>query len=146
MTDVEPDGETFSRTMRLALASGGIDRSEIDYICAHAPSDPVTDAVECQAIKEVFGPKLSYRIPISSIKSMIGNPLSAAGILQVLASILTISKMIIPPTTNYEYPDPRCDLDYVPNSPRSKEISTALINSHGLGASDTTLIIRKYRD
>jgi len=145
MTDLQPDGIEFARTIRLAIADGGLHPSEIGYISAHAPSDPVSDAVESQAIKQVFGPKLSYRIPISSIKSMIGNPLGAAGILQVLASVLTINTGIVPPTINYEYPDTRCDLDYVPNVARKKEVSTALINSHGLGASDTTLIIRKHR-
>jgi 3-oxoacyl-[acyl-carrier-protein] synthase II len=143
---LQPDGKEFARTMRLALADGGLRPSEIDYVCAHAPSDPVSDAVECRAIKEVFGPELSYRIPISSIKSMIGNPLAAAGVLQVLASVLAMNEGIIPPTINYEYPDPNCDLDHVPNTPKKKDISTALINSHGLGASDTTLIIRRYRD
>ncbi len=144
MTDLQPSGSEFARTMRLALADGRLHPSGIDYISAHAPSDRVSDAVESQAIKRVFGPKLCYRIPISSIKSMIGNPLAAAGILQVISSVLTINRGIIPPTINYEYPDPRCDLDYVPNAAREKEVSTVLINSHGLGASDTTLIIREY--
>jgi 3-oxoacyl-[acyl-carrier-protein] synthase II len=146
MTDLQPDGVEFARTMRLALADAGSHVSEIDYISAHAPSDPVSDIVESRSIKEVFGPELAYRIPISSIKSMIGNPLGAAGILQVLASVLTIEKGVIPPTINYEYPDPDCDLDYVPNISRQVEVSTVLINSHGLGASDTTLVIRKYRE
>ena len=92
----------------------------------------------------VFGPKLSYKIPISSIKSMIGNPLGAAGILQVLASILTINNGMISPTINYEYPDPDCDLEYVPNTARKMEVSIALINAHGLGSNDSTLIIKKY--
>ena len=143
LTNLQPGGGGFSRTMRLALANGHLDPSEIDYICAHAPSDPASDIIESMGIKEVFGPKLSYTIPISSIKSMLGNPLGAAGILQVVASVLVINSAIIPPTINYEYPDPDCDLDYVPNTSRQKEVSVALINAHGLGASDTTLIIRK---
>ncbi len=146
LTDIEPNAKEFARTMRIALKDGGLQPSEVDYICAHAPSDPVSDAVESQAIKQVFGPELSYKIPISSVKSMIGNPLGAAGILQVLASVLTIKNGIIPPTINYEYPDPRCDLDYVPNASRKNKVCTALINSHGLGASDTTLIIKEYRE
>jgi 3-oxoacyl-[acyl-carrier-protein] synthase II len=146
MTELEPAGREFARTMRLALRDGGSDLSEIDYICAHAPSDPVSDAVESQAIKKVFGPNLSQKIPISSIKSMIGNPLGAAGIVQAVVAVLTINKGILPPTINYEYPDPRCDLDYVPNTPRKKEVSTALVNSHGLGASDTTLVVKRYSE
>lgn len=146
LTDLQPSGEEFARTMRLALADGHLHPAEIDYICAHAPSDPVSDIVESQAIKKVFGLKLSHKVPISSIKSMIGNPLGAAGILQVLASVLTINRGMIPPTINYEYPDPDCDLEYVPNTARRKEVSIALMNAHGLGASDTTLIIRKYQE
>jgi 3-oxoacyl-[acyl-carrier-protein] synthase II len=132
--------------MLLALANGGLSPSRIDYISAHAPSDPVSDAVECQAIKKVFGQEPSSMIPVSSIKSMIGNPLGAAGILQVLSAVSTIMTGVIPPTINYEYPDPVCDLDCVPNVARKKEVSTALINSHGLGASDTTLIVERARE
>lgn len=144
LTDIQPDGKEFGRTMRLALANGRLDPSEIDYICAHAPSDPVSDSAESKAIKWVFGPDLAYQIPVSSIKSMIGNPLGAAGAMQVLASVLAINRRILSPTINYDYPDPACDLDYVPNASRNKDVVTALINAHGLGASDTTLIIRRY--
>jgi 3-oxoacyl-[acyl-carrier-protein] synthase II len=144
LADLQPDGRELARSMSLALRDGALRPSDIDYICAHAPSDPVSDIVETKAIKRVFGTTLSYRIPVSSIKSMIGNPLAAAGVLQVLACVLAMEKGSLPPTINYEHPDPLCDLDYVPNVSRRTQISTALINSHGLGSSDTTLILRRF--
>lgn len=127
-----------------ALANAHIDPSEIDYISAHAPSDIYYDVLETQAIKDVFG-KWAYRIPVSSIKSMIGNPLSASGPLQVISALLSLKEGIIPPTINYEYPDPNCDLDYVPNVFRRNNVEMVLINSHGFHGTDASLIVRKYQ-
>lgn len=135
--------ESMATAMKKALESAHIHPSEIDYISAHAPSDPFSDIFETQAIKDVFG-KMAYRIPVSSIKSMIGNPQSAAGPLQVISSLLALNEGIIPPTINYEYPDPECDLDYVPNVARRNIVEYVLINSHGVNGSDASLIIRKY--
>lgn len=130
------------RAMKGAIENAGISADQIDYICAHAPSDQF-DTIETNAIKSVLG-RRAYSIPTSSIKSMIGNPLSAAGPLQLIASIMVFERNIIPPTINYEYPDPDCDLDYVPNKAREcKDIRTILINSHGFGGINSSLIIVK---
>jgi len=131
------------RAMALALKDAHIKPQEVDYICAHAPSDEF-DRIESIAIKQVFG-KHAYEIPVSSIKSMIGNPLSAAGPLQVVASIMVLERGIIPPTINHKSPDKDCDLDYVPGKAREcKGINTILINTHGFGGINSTLIIRRY--
>ena len=132
----------IERTMKITLQQAGLMPNELDYICAHGPSDDF-DRVETEAIKAVLG-EHAYKIPVSSIKSMIGNPLSAAGPLQLIASIMVMERGIIPPTINYEYPDPDCDLDYVPNKAREcNSISHILINSHGIGGVNSSLVIRK---
>ena len=130
----------IKRAMCLAIQHSDISPLEIDYICAHAPSDDF-DRIETMAIKEIFG-QYSYRLPVSSIKSMIGNPLSAAGPLQLIASIMVLKRGIIPPTINYENPDPDCDLNYVSGKSRQcGGISNILINSHGFGGVNSSLII-----
>lgn len=138
-------GEGFVETMRLVLEDSDINSDSINYICAHGPSDKIRDIAETNAIKRVFN-KYAYKIPISSIKSMIGNPLSAAGPMQVIASVLAIQNSIIPPTINYEYPDPECDLDYVPNKARKNNVDVVLINSQGFGGNNSSIIMKKYTD
>jgi 3-oxoacyl-[acyl-carrier-protein] synthase II len=132
--------QAFVRCMSLAMSEARVSPEDIDYICAHAPSDPQGDRIETEAIKTVFGVR-SYRIPVSSIKSCIGNPVAAAGALQTIATSLAMRDGMVPPTINYEYPDPACDLDYVPNTCRRNEIDTALINSHGIGGTYSSLIV-----
>lgn len=134
--------EGFKKTMEKAVHQASISPSEIDYISAHGPSHQLIDKVETDAIKRLFGQK-AYRIPVSSIKSMIGNPLSAGGVLQVAALPLSFQEGIIPPTINYQHPDPECDLDYVPNKPRYNEVRVALVNSHGLAGGNSSLVIKK---
>jgi 3-oxoacyl-[acyl-carrier-protein] synthase II len=130
----------IERTMRLALQNSGIEPEEIDYICAHAPSDGF-DRIETIAIKQVFK-EHAYNIPVSSIKSMTGNPLSSAGVLQMIASLMVFEKNIIPPTINLECPDLDCDLDYVPQKSRKSDgIKTILVNSHGFGGVNASMII-----
>jgi len=137
-----PAVATFSSMITSALASAGISGEDVDYICAHAPSDPFLDRVESLAVKHALG-RLAYRIPISSIKSMIGNPVAAAGVLQAIASLLAMRDGVIPPTINYEYPEPECDLDYVPNVPRHNKVNVAVVNSHGLGGNYSVLVVRR---
>ncbi len=133
----------IERAIRVALKQADLNVNKLDYICAHGPSDDF-DRIETNAIKAVLG-EHAYKIPVSSIKSMIGNPLSAAGPLQLIASIMVMEKGIIPPTINYEYPDPNCDLDYVPNKAREcNSIRHILINSHGFGGVNSSLIIKKF--
>ncbi len=131
--------------MRLVLEKSEINPNSVSYICAHAPSDRIRDIAETNAIKEVFG-QYAYKVPISSIKSMIGNPLSAAGPMQIVASVLAIQDSIIPPTINYEYPDPECDLDYVPNEARKNNVDVVVINSQGFGGNNSSIIVKKYRE
>jgi 3-oxoacyl-[acyl-carrier-protein] synthase II len=136
--------EGMKEAMEKALFQAFVSPSEIDYISAHGPSHVLIDKVETNAIKKLFGQE-AYRIPISSIKSMIGNPLAAGGPLQVAALPLTFQEGIIPPTINYQYPDPECDLDYVPNKPRYNNVKMALVNSHGIAGGNASLLLKKCR-
>ncbi|MCM8769660.1 MAG: beta-ketoacyl-[acyl-carrier-protein] synthase II, partial [Candidatus Omnitrophica bacterium] len=115
-----------------------------DYINAHGTSTPLNDRSETRAIKKVFG-QHSYRIPISSIKSMTGHLLGAAGAVEFVATVLSVETGMIPPTINYEFPDPECDLDYVPNQARSWSIKVAISNSFGFGGHNATLVAKRYR-
>ena len=124
------------------MGSAGKTTDDIDYICAYGPGHPALDIVETDMIKRVFG-RRAYNIPISSIKGVTGNPLSAAGPLQVIACGLCFKHGVIPPTANYEVPDPRCDLDYVPGRFRTRKINTALINVRGLGGGNSSLIVAR---
>ena len=144
ITAPSPDGQSAARAMSNALADGGVKPEEVDYINAHGTSTPLNDKVETFAIKKVFG-DYAYKIPISSSKSMIGHLLGAAGGVELIATILSIEKEMLPPTINYEFPDPECDLDYVPNKARPKKINVALSNSLGFGGHNATLVVRTYK-
>jgi 3-oxoacyl-[acyl-carrier-protein] synthase II len=144
ITAPSPDGQSAARAISNALADGGVKPEEVDYINAHGTSTPLNDKVETLAIKKVFG-DYAYKIPISSNKSMIGHLLGAAGVVELIATILSMEKETIPPTINYEFPDPECDLDYVPNKARHKKINVALSNSLGFGGHNATLVVRKYK-
>ncbi len=135
--------EAFARCMVAAMTDAKVSPEDVDYISAHAPSDKHFDRIETEAIKLVFGHR-AYRVPISSIKSCIGNPIAAAGVLQTIATLLSIREGKIPPTINYEHPDPACDLDYVPNKWRYGHIDVALVNSHGLGGTYSSLVLGRY--
>src|SRR5207248_3490789 len=128
-------------SMRLALANAGRSRGDIDYISAYGPGHPVLDAAEVRYIKEVFGDR-AYSIPISSIKGVTGNPLAAGGPLQVAACALSLRDQIIPPTANYELPDPDWDLDFVPR-PRKAKLDSILLNVRGLGGSASSLVVSR---
>jgi 3-oxoacyl-[acyl-carrier-protein] synthase II len=138
-----PDGLQAKKAMQLAIDSANVDPSEIDYINAHGSSTPLNDKVETRVIKEIFGER-AYKLPISSNKSMIGHALGAGGAIEIIASILTIKHQFIPPTINYEFPDPECDLDYVPNRGRKATINTVLSSSYGFGGKNSNIIIRKF--
>jgi 3-oxoacyl-[acyl-carrier-protein] synthase II len=138
-----PDGLGPVRAMRWALADAGVTPQAVDYINAHGSSTPLNDAIETRAIKALFG-EHAYKLAISSTKSMIGHPMGAAGALEALACILAIHEGWIPPTINYEFPDPDCDLDYVPNQARQAEVNVALSNSFGLGGQNACLVLKKY--
>ncbi|MCX8022386.1 MAG: beta-ketoacyl-ACP synthase II [Syntrophorhabdaceae bacterium] len=137
-----PDGDGFIRCMKMALKDGGINPDEMDYINAHGTSTELNDYIETLAIKEVFKEK-AYSIPVSSTKSMTGHLLGAAGAIEAIFTVLSIRDNICPPTINYETPDPKCDLDYVPNVAREHDIRIAMSNSFGFGGTNATLIFRR---
>ena len=135
----------LGQTMRAAIDSAGKTPEEIDYICAYGPGHPALDVMETDMVKRVFGER-AYRIPMSSIKGVTGNALSAAGPHQIITCALCFKHEIIPPTANYEVADPRCDLDYVPGRARSRKINTALINVRGLGGGNSSMIVERVRE
>jgi 3-oxoacyl-[acyl-carrier-protein] synthase II len=145
ITAPSPEGEGAVRCMRLALRCGGISPVEVDYINAHGTSTPYNDATETQAIKRVFG-EHAARIAVSSTKSMTGHLLGAAGGVEAIYSVLALHHGLIPPTINYEEPDPACDLDYVPNVARRAPIRVALSNSFGFGGTNACLVFRKWAE
>jgi 3-oxoacyl-[acyl-carrier-protein] synthase II len=131
--------------MHSVLEDAGIGPEDVDYINAHGTSTPQNDRVETYGIKRVFG-EHAYRIPISSTKSQLGHLLCAAGGVEGVVTILALNENIIPPTINLEYPDPDCDLDYVPGMARSQNIEVALSNSFGFGGQNGSLLFQKWRD
>ena len=137
------DGNGAARAMQKALNQAGINPEDIDYINAHGTSTPLNDAMETKAIKTVFG-DYAYKIPVSSTKSMLGHMIGCAGAIEPSICIKTILTGTIPPTINYETPDPVCDLDYVPNVARRAQVNTALTNSFGFGGHNSVLILRKF--
>jgi 3-oxoacyl-(acyl-carrier-protein) synthase len=141
----DPEGEGPSRAIRWALKNAGVGREEIDYINAHAAATPLGDAAETKAIKRVFGAR-AYDIPVSSTKSMIGHCFAGAGAIESIATLMAIREGIIPPTINYETPDPECDLDCVPNEARESDIWIALKNSFGMGGQNACLVLGYYDD
>jgi len=138
-----PTGEQAKKSIQIALQNANLGPSDIDYINAHGSSTPLNDKIETKIIKEIFG-EYSCRIPISATKSMIGHALGAAGSIELVASALTIKKQFIPPTINYEFADPECDLDYVPNNGRKASVNTVLKSSYGFGGKNSSIIIRKF--
>lgn len=139
----DPEAAGPARAMRWALQNARLSPAEIDYINAHGSSTPLNDFTETRAIKEVFS-DYAYKIPISSTKSMLGHAMGASGALEALACALTIQNNLIPPTINYETPDPDCDLDYVPNQARQSRVDTTLSNSFGLGGQNACLVLKRY--
>jgi 3-oxoacyl-[acyl-carrier-protein] synthase II len=142
LTAPEPSGEGIARSIRLALADAGVSPGTIDYINAHGTATPLNDVSETRGIKAAFGTR-AYDISISSIKSMIGHCLGAAGGIEAVATLLSLHEGIIPPTVNYTTPDPECDLDYTPHQARKKEIRTAISNSFAFGGNNVCLVFRR---
>jgi 3-oxoacyl-[acyl-carrier-protein] synthase II len=143
MTSPAPEGEGAARCMSMALKDAGVDLEEIDYINAHGTSTPYNDEFETMAIKQVFGSKAA-KVAISSTKSMTGHLLGAAGGVEGVILAKAIQEGVIPPTINYEVPDPACDLDYVPNEARQKPIRAGLSNSMGFGGTNAALVMRRF--
>ncbi len=145
MTAPDPEGDGAARCMAEALRDAGVAPAEVGYINAHGTSTPYNDKFETMAIKRVFGAH-AMKLAVSSTKSMVGHLLGAAGGVEAIATILAIYHGVLPPTINYETPDPECDLDYVPNQARKQEVEVALSNAFGFGGTNATLAFRRFRE
>ena len=143
ITEPAPEGEGVAEAMRIAIQDAEMKPTDIDCVNAHGTSTYYNDKNETEAIKNVFG-EHAYKIPVHSIKSMIGHLLGAAGAIEAIASVLTINNSIVPPTINYDTPDPECDLNYVPNTALRKEISTVMCDNSGFGGHNTALVFKKF--
>jgi len=143
MTAPAPDGEGMARAMREALRDASIEAGSIDYINAHGTSTPLNDKYETTAMKAAFG-EHARKLTISSTKSMIGHLLGAAGGVELIITALAVKNAVAPPTINYEFPDPECDLDYTPNEARDVNIEHALTNSFGFGGHNAVLALRRF--
>ena len=144
ITSPAPDGDGAARCMKMAMRDAGIPLTDMGYINAHGTSTKYGDELESIAIKNVFGDH-EYAIPISSTKSMTGHLLGAAGGVEAVVSVLALDRGILPPTINLENPDPECDLDYIPNKARHKQVDVAMSNSFGFGGTNACLIFRRFR-
>jgi 3-oxoacyl-[acyl-carrier-protein] synthase II len=143
MTAPDPDGDGAVRAMAAALRDGGLEPEAVGYINAHGTSTPYNDRTETLAIKKVFGDH-ARRLAVSSTKSVIGHLLGAAGGVEAVATVLAVHHGLLPPTVNYETPDPECDLDYVPNVARPVQVDAALSNGFGFGGTNATLAFRRF--
>jgi 3-oxoacyl-(acyl-carrier-protein) synthase len=136
-----PDSKVIA--IQQVLKQAKVDANDIDFISAHGTSTRLNDPIETKAVKIAFGQR-AYQIPMSSIKSMIGHTLGACTAIEVAATLLGMKNSFIPPTINLDHPDPECDLDYVPNNSRQKEINIALINNSGFGGRNSSILLKKW--
>jgi 3-oxoacyl-[acyl-carrier-protein] synthase II len=146
ITEPDPTGVHPARAMQMALADGGIDPGEVDYVNAHGTSTPLGDASETRVIKKALGDDNARTTPISSTKGSTGHCLGAAGAIEAIFTTLSISEGMLPPTINYEYPDPECDLDYVPNEARPADVKVAMSNSFGFGGHNASIVLKEYTE
>jgi len=144
ITDIHESGRGAIAAMRLAIEDAGISTSDIDYINAHGTGTEENDKIETLAIRTLFQEGGRKAPPVSSVKSMLGHLIAAAGATELITCVLAIRDGVLPPTMNYEHPDPNCDLDYVPNAPRKADVCIALSNSFGFGGQNDTLVVRKF--
>jgi 3-oxoacyl-[acyl-carrier-protein] synthase II len=144
ITDIHPEGRGAIACMRMAITDAGLSAADIQYVNAHGTSTAVNDRVETVACKQVFGER-AKQTPVSSTKSMMGHLIAAAGVTEMIVCLLTIRDNVLPPTINYENPDPDCDLDYVPNQAREARCNYALNNSFGFGGQNISVVVGRYR-
>lgn len=145
ITDIHPEGRGATSCIRMALKDAGLNLDDVDYINAHGTSTAVNDKVETMAVKQALE-AAAYRTPVSSVKSMMGHLIAAAGSVEAITCLLAIRDKVLPPTINYETPDPDCDLDYVPNVAREAPVRRALSNSFGFGGQNVSLIFSEFHD
>ena len=144
ITDTHPEGRGAASCLKMALADAGANPQDVHYINAHGTSTDVNDRVETLAIKKVFGEQ-AYRTPVSSTKSMMGHLIAAAGATELIVCLMAIRDNVLPPTINYETPDPDCDLDYIPNAARDAKCDVAVSNSFGFGGQNITLVVSRFK-
>ena len=142
VTDSHPDGRGAAACIRLAMRDSGLSPEDVGYVNAHGTSTKVNDRVESLALKQVFG-EHAYRVPVSSTKSMMGHLIAAAGAVELITCVEALRRGVLPPTINYETPDPECDLDYIPNAAREVRARHALSNSFGFGGQNISLIVSR---
>ena len=146
ITEPDPSGLNPARAMTMAFGDASVDPSEIDYINAHGTSTPLGDSAETRVIKIALGEENARQTPISSTKGATGHCLGAAGAVEAIFSILAIERGVLPPTINYDDPDPECDLDYIPNESREADVRTTVSNSFGFGGHNATVVFRRFED
>jgi 3-oxoacyl-[acyl-carrier-protein] synthase II len=145
ITEPDPTGRHPARAMAMAMSDGGINSDEIDYINAHGTSTPLGDASETRVIKIALGEEKARKTPVSSTKGATGHCLGASGAIEAIISVLAVERDVVPPTINYEVPDPECDLDYIPNESREWKTDVALSNNFGFGGHNACLVVKKFR-
>jgi len=145
VTDQHEEGRGGIAAVRLAMEDACLDRQDIDYISAHGTGTKENDSIETLVIKTVFGDQ-AYKVPVSSVKSMLGHLIAAAGVVELITCVLAIRDQVLPPTINLENPDPQCDLDYVPNQARKSPVEIAMSNSFGFGGQNDTVIVGRYKE
>jgi 3-oxoacyl-[acyl-carrier-protein] synthase II len=146
ITDTHPEGRGATLAMKSAMQDARVTPEDLDYINAHGTSTVVNDKVESLAIRQALGAERAYQVPVSSIKSMLGHLIAAAGAIEIITCLMAIRDGVVPPTINYETPDPACDLDYVPNEARELPVDVAASNSFGFGGQNVTLIVRRLQE
>ena len=144
LTEPDPTGQSPARAMRMAFADAGISPDQIDYINAHGTSTPLGDASETRVIKRALGEHTARKVPISSTKGATGHSLGASGAIEGIFCTLAIHEGVLPPTINYETPDPECDLDYIPNEARRANVGVAVSNSSGFGGHNASIVLRRF--
>ena len=145
MTGPHPDGDGAARAMRLALRNSQSNLEDVGYICAHGTGTKASDKAETKAVKQVFDGQ-AWRIPMSSIKSMLGHTMGAASAIEAAVCVLTLSEGKIPPTANWETPDPECDLDYVTSGAREQEVDVVMNNAYAFGGNNASIVLKRYRE
>ena len=146
ITEPDPSGVNPARAMTMAFRDASVEPDEIDYINAHGTSTPLGDAAETRVIKLALGEENARNTPVSSTKGATGHCLGAAGAVEAMFSILAVERGVLPPTINYEDPDPECDLDYIPNESREADVRTSVSNSFGFGGHNATVVFRRFED
>jgi 3-oxoacyl-[acyl-carrier-protein] synthase II len=146
ITEPDPTGRNPARAMRMALGDAGIEPEDVDYINAHGTSTPLGDASETRVIKLALGEELAAKVPVSSTKGATGHCLGAGGAVEAIFVTLAVKRGALPPTINYEQPDPECDLDYVPNEAREADVRVAVSNSFGFGGHNASIVVRRFEE